>query len=231
MTFLLANIVDIFCTFNEAFWLWRFTDLLYERREWTGKFRRRKWLLPGTMMVISVLIIYSMNQIVLTSPYTVLVLAIQSIFFACVFWKCDLLNAIAIVGGYLFALSMVGLTEVSLTGMIGGEELIRQTTAEQGWFRIIYLLIVGPFWFGFNYFIFRWIRTKEVYLSNIKYFAYIVAAGLIGFTFIAQQMLLAFDISVNVFWYIFLIVVAGAIFSIYYFLKSRLLQKFLQQWN
>jgi len=79
------------------------------------------------MMAVSVLIIYGMNQIVLTSPYTILVLVIQSIFFACIFWKCNMLNAITIIGGYLFALSMVGLTEVSLTGMIGGDELIRQT--------------------------------------------------------------------------------------------------------
>ena len=91
-----------------------------------------------------------------------------------------MLNAITIIGGYLFVLSMVGLTEVSLTGMIGGDELIRQTTAEQGWLRIVYLLIVGPIWFGLSYCIFKWFKTRGVYLSCVKYSAYMVAAGLIG---------------------------------------------------
>lgn len=229
MTLLLANIVDLLCTFNEAFWMWRFVDMLYGRRAWTGELGRKKWLLPGGMMAVSVLVIYGMNQIVLTSPYTILVLVIQGIFFACIFWRCNILNAITIIGGYLFLLSMVGLTEVSLTGIIGGDELIRQTTAEQGWVRIVYLLIIGPIWFGLSYCSSRWLKARGKYLSCVKYSAYMVAAGLIGFSFIAQQMLLAFDISINMFWYLFLTVVAVAVSSVYYFIKSRLLQRNLLQ--
>ena len=229
MTLLLANMVDILCTFNEVFWMWRFVDMLYERRAWTGELGRKKWLLPGGMMAVSVLIIYGMNQVVLTSPYTILALVVQSIFFACILWKCNILNAITVIGGYLFALSIVGLTEVSLTGVIGGDELIRQTTAEQGWLRIIYLLIIGPIWFGLSHCFFKWFQTKGLSVSYIKHSAYMVVTGLIGFSFIAQQMLLSFDISINMFWYLFVSVVIAVILSIYYFLKNRQLQENLCQ--
>ncbi len=74
MILLLANIVDIICTFNEAFWMWRLVDLLYERRKWTGELGRKKWLLPGGMMVIMVLVAFIMNRFVLVSPYTILVI-------------------------------------------------------------------------------------------------------------------------------------------------------------
>ena len=229
MTLLLANMVDILCTFNEVFWMWRFVDMLYERRAWTGELGRKKWLLPGGMMAVSVLIIYGMNQVVLTSPYTILALVVQSIFFACILWKCNILNAITVIGGYLFALSIVGLTEVSLTGVIGGDELIRQTTAEQGWLRIIYLLIIGPIWFGLSHCFFKWFQTKGLSVSYIKHSAYMVVTGLIGFSFIAQQMLMSFDISINMFWYLFVSVVIAVILSIYYFLKNRQLQENLCQ--
>lgn len=227
----LAKIVDIICTFNEMFWMWRFVDLLYERRTWTGEPGRKKWLLPGSMMMIGVLIIYGMNQIVLTSPYTVLVLVAQSIFFACFFWKCNLLNGIAVIGGYLFMLSAVGLTEVSLTGVIGGDDLIRQTTAEQGWVRVVFLLIVGSIWFGLSYCFFKWLKTKGLHIItySIRYSACMVVTGLIGFSFMAQQMLSTFDITIGMFWTIFLILMATIMLSTYYFSKNRQLRENLSR--
>lgn len=229
MTLLLANIVDLICTFNEAFWMWFFVDLLYERRKWTGEAGRKKWLLPGIMMALEVLIIFVANQFVLVSAYTVLILVVQSVVFSCVFWKCDILNAITVIGGYLFALSIEGLTIISLTGMIGGEELIKQTTAEQGWIRIIYQLINGPIWFALCYWFYKWLKRKILHMDRAKYTACMFTAGLAGLPFISQQMLSGFNIYVNLFWYFFLTVVAAVIFSVYYIIKNRKLQEYLYQ--
>lgn len=156
MTAILAEVVDIICTVNEAFWIWRLVDLLYERRK--HFLRDNKWLLPGTMMAVMVLVIFIMNQYVLVSVYTVLVLLGVNTVLACVFWNCDIFNAIAVVGGYFALLSAVGGMEVSLTGMIGGDVLIRQTTAEQGWIRIAYQLIMGPVWWGICYLLYTAIK-------------------------------------------------------------------------
>lgn len=229
MTLLLADIVDLICTFNEAFWMWRFVDMLYERRAWTGAAGRRKWLLPGIMMGMEVLMIFIANQFVLVSPYTILILVVQSIVCSCIFWKCDILNAITVIGGYFFILSAVGLTEISLTGLMGGDDLIRQTTAEQGWIRIIYLLIAGSIWFGLSLCFYEWLKRKTLHMSRVRYVACMFGAGLIGFTFIAQQMLLSFNIYINLFWYFFLIVLAAGIFSVYYIIKNRQLQERLHQ--
>lgn len=221
MTVALANIVDIICTFNEAFWMWRLVDLFYERRKWTGELGRKKWLLPGGMMAVMVLIIFIMNQFVLVSAYTILVLLGVCIAFAIIFWKCDFVNAVAIIGGYLVLLTAVGGTEVSLTGIIGGKELIRQTTAEQGWIRIIYLMIIGPIWFGICYAMHSWLRKKMVKSPAVKYLAYVSVVWWFGFAFAFQQMLDSFDITINAIWYIFIVFVSAGIGLGYYVVKNR----------
>ncbi len=117
---------------------------------------------------------------------------------------------------------------MSLTGIIGGEELIRQTTAEQGWIRIIYQLILGPIWFGIGYALYFWIKRKRVKLSAVKHFAYVSAVWWFGFTFILQQMLSSFDISINIIWYIFMSAVSAGIGLGYYVIKNRQMQVQMQ---
>lgn len=229
MKMVLANMVDLLCTFNEAFWMWRFVDMLHERRTWTGESGRRKGLLPGGMMALYVLIVFILNQFVLASPYTILILMIQSVLYSCIFWQCDILNAITIVGGYLFILSVVRLTVISLAGLIGGDVLIRQITMEQGWIRIVYQLINGPIWFMLNFWFYKWLKRKSLLINRIKYAAGMFGVGLVGFTFIARQMLLGFDIYINILWCFFLVVVVAIFFSLYYIIKNRWLQECLQQ--
>lgn len=224
MTLLLANIVDIVWTFNESFWMWRLVDMLYERRKWTGELGRRKCLLPGTMMAIEVLAIFLLNQFVLVSPYTVLAILGISIAFTLIFWKCDFVNAVAVIGGYIVLLTAVGVTEVSLTGIIGGEELIRQTTAEQGWIRIIYQMIIGPIWFGICYALYFCLKKKKEQPSSIKYLAYVSAVWWFGFTFVLQQMLSSFSIAISIIWYIFMAAVSAGIGLGYYVAKNRQMQ-------
>lgn len=221
MTLLLAKIVDSICTFNEAFWMWRIVDLLYERRAWTGGLGRRKWLLPGGMMLIETLSIFIMNQFVLVSPYTVLTVLGVSIVFVFVFWKCDFVNAVAVIGGYLMFLTAVGVTEVSLTGIVGGKDLIRQTTMEQGGIRILYQMILGPIWYGICYVIYCWIKKKKEQQVAIKYLAYVSIVWWFGFSFTLQQMLNSFDIAISIIWYIFMAAVAAGSGLGYYIIKNK----------
>ncbi len=223
MKLLLANIVDLACTINEAFWMWKFVDMLYAKRR---SFDLHKWQLPAVITVY-VLTVFLMNRIVLVSPYTILVMVVQGVVFSCFFWKCDVVNAITVVGGYLFVLCVVGLTEISLTGVIGGDDLIRQTTAEQGWIRIIYQLICGPIWFCLSYVLFKWLRKKIIRMSYIKSFMFMTLVGLVAVPFISNQMLSSFDIYINTFWYILLTVAVAGVFVVYYRIKSRLLQEHL----
>ncbi len=67
--------------------------------------------------------------------------------FVTFFWRCDLLNAIAIVSGYFFVLSTFGGVEILLTGFRGGKELIRATVKKHGVPRVLYLLIFETNWF------------------------------------------------------------------------------------
>ncbi len=226
MTALLAQLVDLVCTFNEAFWLWRYIDLLYERRKMRGILEREKWLLPGIQMGCFMIIVMVMNKLVqLVSPYTIHILFVQSMAAACIFWKCNIWDGAAIAGGYLFALTAVGVTEVSLTGVLGEDVLIRQTTAETGWIRVVYLCILGPIWCGINCVVYGLLKKKNVNTASLKYLACLSVTGLLGFTNIILQMLSNFDVQINIVWYVFLFSIALGIFGGYYKIKSQQIQE------
>lgn len=180
------------------------------------------------MVMMEMLTVFFMNRFTLVSPYTVLAILGEGILFAYIFWKCDFVNAIAVIGGYLFLLTAVGVTEVSLTGMIGGETLIRQTTAEQGWIRIVYQFILGPIWLGICYLLHTWLKKKKAQLSNIKYLAYVSVVWWIGFTFVLQQMLNSFNITINIIWYFFMAIVLAGTSLGYYIVKTRQMRDKMQ---
>lgn len=222
MISLLVQLIDVVCTFNEAFWLWRYVDLLYERRRRRGILERERWIVPGIQMGCYVILVIAMNSFIsLVSPYTVHILFVQSLVAVCVFWKCNIWNGVAIVGGYMLALSAVGVTEVSITGILGGEILIRQTTAEKGWIRVIYLCIGGPIWYGLNRLVYGLLKKKKVNTASLRYLAYLPVIGLVGFTYIILRMLSNFDIQINIIWYVFLFFIALGIMGVYYKIKSQ----------
>lgn len=235
MTLLLANLVDIACTINEVYWLWRFVDLFFGRRRgfrrgagkgFSGRSHR---LMQGIRILIPVTVTMIMNQFMLVSSYTTIAILALCVFMACIFRKCSFIDAAAVVGVYFAALSVMGGIEVSITGMLGGEPLVYRTTAEQGCIRILYQLICGPIWYGFCFFfICRLNKWKNIIGSRIRIFAYVSVLWWFGYAFIFQQMVLSFDISINKTWYLFLIITIGVIFFIYAVIRERKMQEKMQ---
>lgn len=234
MTLVLANLVDIACTVNEVYWLWRFVDLFFDRRKGfrsrTGKAfpDRGQGLLQGVRILIPVAVTMLLNQITLVSSYTTIALLVLCAIMACIFRKCSFINAVAVVGVYFFALSVMGGIEVSITGMLGGEMLIYRTTAEQGWVRIIYQLICGPIWFGFCYFFFSRLDKlgKMKFIPNSL--AYISVLCWFGYVYFFQEMLSNFNVYLNIAWYIFLGIIIAVICFIYAIVRGKRMQERMQ---
>lgn len=220
----LSLILDIVYTFLEAFCLYSYIEIFYEKKYYNRFFCNSKLFRFGVSIVFYVMIVIILNSIVLTSPYTIVVLLLQNIIFICMFWKCDILNAIAVAGGYFLALSISGSLEVSVLGFIGGEKLIRYATDEQGLTRIIYLLICGTNWYVINVLLARWLRKNKINAYEMKYLAYISLLGLAGFVFIMIQMLASFNINISAVLYTFTFIISISIFATYYVIKSRVLQ-------
>lgn len=225
---ILSSALDIICTIAEAFYMYNYAEALFEHRIYIPLLERHKWLFFGIPIFLTTLIVFILNSIVLTSPYTVVVLLVQSIFTIWALWRCDFLNAVAVAGGYLLALSASGTLEISITGFIGGDELIRQTTAEQGGIRAIYLCLFGVYWFAVNISFANWLKKRKIKATGTKYLAVISIIGLLGFLFIADQMLLSFNIFITTIDYFFLFAVSICIFATYYKVKNDQLRQRLE---
>lgn len=218
----IAIALNILCTISECFWIYCIIDILFIRRFQNAYFIKKKWNLIGVNVFLATIIILIMNKESLTSLWTLVMWIFYGVFSACVFWKCDVLNAIAVVGTYCFCLLIFGNIQISITGLIGGNQLIEATTMHQGVYRVIYMLICEPIWITINLLFYKWIKKKKGLQNNQKYYLSMTIVGMIGGVFIASQMLNNFTIEINVIWYLFCVIVIILIYAIDLWEKSRI---------
>jgi len=218
---IVATFLDVVCTFNESFWLFQWVNILLKKRMFIEQNAVYKKYCEWIIEICFVTIVICMNNITLTSPYTMIVIMLFSLFVVTCLWKSDVMQSIAIVGGYFFCMFLKGNIEISITGMIGQDVLIQETTAEKGIIRVVYLVISGGIWFLINKYGTRYFRNKYIGRYESRYLAGISVVGFISCAFIGAIMLQSFNIHINLAWYIFLAFLLMAIAVFYYLLKQK----------
>lgn len=222
-----ARILNVICTFSEAFFWFRYADLIYSRRYFKSAFGRSR-LVPGGGIVIEMVITLLLNRIAVTSPYTVVVLLLVVMIYIYIFWDCNPVGALAVSGGYVLLIYLVGIVEIALTGMIGGDELIRLTTAEEGLYRAVYLVLCGLVWLSLTLFLTGKLKKVRLDRYSLRYTAVISAFGCVGFLFIGFQLLESYNAGSATAAYAGVLVVGLVIFSAYYLLQGKALRQQLQ---
>lgn len=201
---ILANILNVIWSFNEVFWLYQWVNIFFQRRDFLSEIQKKR--VVGILYVLGGVIICGMNQIALISAYTMVAIMVFNIVAVLIFWKSDIMQVLAVVGGYFFLLFAIGNVEIALTGVIGGEALIKATTTEQGMARVIYILLGGLIWLGLNWLAVSQMRKRPIEKQSIKYLAYISVVGFIGCAFIGTIMLQSFNLHIHLMWNVFAII-------------------------
>lgn len=213
----LANAIDLVCTTNEIFWLYQWVNLLMQKNAFVVLREKQRIKVEYILYALYVGLVFCMNRVVLTSPYTmVVVMAINFVAVLCC-WNGDLIHTFAAVGGYFFVLFLKGNLEILITGIIGGDDLILATTGEQGVIRVIYLIISGSLLVLVNLCLIRFIKHRGLRTKGIRYLSFISVIGIIGSVFLANFMLSSFDIHISISWYIFVgsLLIATILFLLY----------------
>lgn len=230
----LAVALDVIVSFNEIFWLYQWVNILLKKKEFIlQKFKKEKTL-ERILYFTYVITVFCLNRIALTSPYTMVVIIIQNLIAVYCFWQCDVVQLLAIIGGYFFGLFLVGNIEISITGMIGGDALIQATTSEQGIERVLYIIVFAPVWLILNWWLTNFVKKKTVNVEEMKYVALISGIGLVGSIFLGTMMLGSFNIHINKVWYIFIGILTILFFYLSYAIrreKYRIQMSFLEAQN
>ncbi len=215
----ICTILDLICTILESVWLYYIIDSIFPWRN--NAFCVKKILLLTLCVVCSATTVITLNNIVLSSPYTTLVWMTMGIVFSCIFWKGDILSAGAIIGTYALLLLFYSIMLLSIISLIGGEVLVYVITMEQGVPRFYFLIIAQIGWSIINLGVVKWFRNRKFFKNNIRYYLFISIIGLIGSTYFSIQMLTNFNIKVHFLWYVFLFAVIVLIYTLYYQAKIK----------
>lgn len=217
---IVAVVLDVICTYNEIFWLYKWVNIFLERRTLPvikKKIEKIDWILWAAYVII----VFCLNRITLTSAYTMLIVMLMNLVAILCFWKCDMAQAFAADGGYFFALFLLGNIAITITGMIGGDELIQKCTAELGTARVIYLLVNGGLWYMINKYGTACISKRVIKPKNMRYVAYVSILGFIGSAFIGMMLVNGFSMHVGIIWYVFVILILIIGFGCYFFIKQK----------
>ncbi len=218
---IISFIADVLNTANESFWVLYLANQLLPRRKEDEKGGMRL----AVALVGYVVLIIGANQIVLVSPYTMLVAILYAIIVVSIIWKSNILIVLAIVNAYYAVFFIISLLEISVIGWLGGEKLLLYVTREQGTYRLFFIVICGFIWIMLNWLsnrIIPWriLREEKNYIIGISFL------GVVASLYITQQFLINFSYHVNILTYIFTILFLIACYGGYIFFKYKeLLQK------
>lgn len=218
---ILVMLIDIICTYNEVFWMYQWVNLCLEKKMYVQAKKDNGKGIERFLQIIYVFTVFCMNRIELTSAYTMVVIMIMTFITVQLFWRSNLMHTSAVVGGYFFALFLIGNVVISITGMIGGDELILKCTGETGIIRFFYLIMNGVVWYILNWGCMSYIERKKIKLHSMKSVACISIIGFIGSAFIGMMLVNSFSIRISVIWYTFILFFLLFIFGSYFIMKQN----------
>lgn len=220
-----AELLNVMGTINECFWIYCIMDILFGQRIAIARIFKSKWVVIWLNVVCAAITILIMNHQTLTSPWTLTVWILYGVASACIFFDVDVLRAIAVVGTYCLGLLVIGMIEISITGLIGGDELIKLTTIQNGIYRVLYLMCGVPIWGILNIFFCRWLKRKIPFQNNHKYWMYMSIIGIIGGAFIASQMLFNFSVEINIISFLFVTILIMLVYGMVLWTKNKAYKK------
>lgn len=215
-----VTLLDLLCSLNEVYWLYRWVDMLFSKRVYLFQSKLlKKGLYPG-LFLSYLSVVFILNRVALTSPYTIPILAIINIVFVLAFWESDIAQAVAVIGVYFLVIFVKGNIEISLVGFIGGGKLVQKTCFEMGVPRIVMLSVSGIGLFLLNRLLLFWGRENEFNKYDRKSIAVVSVLGLAGSAFMGKVFLDSFQITVGILWYMLLIIVLLLLYLMYFLMKS-----------
>lgn len=214
-------VLDVLCTILESFWAYLLIGTIFDRRFKNGLTHHNTKVVFGFCVLFSAFIVLAMNSIILVSPYTSLAWMLSVIITTLIFWKSDILSALAVSGTYIFIIFIYSNVIIILINFIGTEELLYAITTEQGIERLLFLIIYHMCWGTFNVYIIRVCKNAMIFRNDMRRYAYISLIGVVGGVYFCTQFLISANIHINFMWYIFLLFIISLIYVSYYKIKKE----------
>ncbi len=226
MDFLVA-ILNIICTINEGYWLFRLIDGLFPLRK--QKIEPRVFLgktVPFWCSVTSFsILILVLNSIEKTSVLTALAGIALALLLAILLWENDVVTASGTIGVYFLGLLSFNLVQTAVIGTVGGEKLLQSAMFENGVTRLFVLVSAFLFWTLINCFIGKKIDRLQIDRNGIKYLTTVSAVGFVGLMYIFIQMASSFSIHLTLTLITMFVGLSALIVVLYFVIKYMQLQQ------
>lgn len=222
----IVTVLDLFSTFQEAFWLFLIVDIIFKRRKrfCSCNFRGKLLLLFPIFSYVAIVIVMN-NVAELTSPYTLPVVMISSMVWICVLWESDLISALAVVGCYSLLLMLESTLLLAVFGNIGGAAILQEAAYEKGFPRLLILVGSIILCFIFNLIIYHILHKITWDRNGIRYIIVISLLGYVALSFLFMQMLSSFDVQMNGYLFGVIIAIGACVFLPYGCMRYQMLSR------
>lgn len=209
--------VELIASFIEFFVLYKIYNVLF------GKYRRRQIPLIDMFLAIGGMVMIDIcNHIALFSWFTMLAFALYTSISAAFIYKTNYVALFSVTNFYILCLSCFDfLTFTLVSNFFSGYDTFMKLISETGDLRTVLIIVIKILWIIFYCLLRKYLYRFADKWNHVYTILVISCIGFLGFVYLAEQTMKAFDDEMPVLWLILFAFFALLLFAAYFVIESR----------
>lgn len=180
-----------------------------------GKRKYQRLTADLVLSAIGVVMVLLCNRVELFSYLTIVIAAVYLAVTAKIVYDVNLVTLFSVVSFYLLCLNCFDFLMLTVISYFyGGSDILLTVISGMGPVRAMVISLIKVLWLIF-YFLLRRLLLP-VYKKGIPLILVTSAVGFLGFVYLSDQAVKAFNQTMPILWFVFICLLAFVIFSVYY---------------
>lgn len=167
------------------------------------------------MSVVGVVMVLLCNRVELFSYLTIVIAAVYLAVSAKIIYDVNLVTIFSVVSFYLLCLNCFDFLMLTVISYFyGGSDILLTVISGMGPVRAVVISLIKVFWIAL-YFVLRRLLLP-LYKKGIPLILVTSGVGFLGFVYLSDQAVKAFNQTMPILWFVFICLLAFVLFSVYY---------------
>lgn len=185
-----------------------------------GKRKYQRLTVDLVLSVIGVVMVLLCNRIELFSYLTIVIAAVYLAASARIVYDVNLVTLFSVVSFYLLCLNCFDFLMLTVISYFyGGSDILLTVISGMGPVRTVVISLIKVLWVAL-YFMLRRLLLP-VYKKGIPLILATSAVGFLGFVYLSDQAVKAFNQTMPILWFVFICLLAFVLFSVYYVIMRQ----------
>ena len=211
------NGIEFLASFVEVFVLYKiYSILLYKQR---GK---QNFILDRELAIIGTVLIQICNHVSIFSYFTIILFVLYMSITAKIIYRRKYIELFSIASFYVLCLSCFDFLIFTLvSNFYGGYDTFTALVSTRGILRVVMSCVIKFLWILLYFMIKKYLYSFSLKKNYVYTILIISCAGFLGFVYLVNQTLKAFNYTMAGVWFVFIALWSLLFFTVYFVIESK----------